>query len=189
MKKGKIVAMILAFALAIGVMSGCSAGGGGGGSVEKSYWSVNAYIDTTWGAEMNVSEAYQLDISGDSYQLTRTQKTTQDVWVDITYYGALFGTCTVSESGDNLVYKLNAPTRGIYANGQIEAVTTSIEPVMMDSDDNSTWPETLDGENAPSKDAIIAMAFGTGCGLGETVGSITVTVSKAGGQILSVTAG
>lgn len=191
MKKGKIAAMILALTLALSMLTGCSAGGNGGSSagVEKSYWSIRSYIDTTWGAEMNVVESYELNISGSNYQLTRTQQTTQDVWIDITYYGSLFGTFTMTESGDNLVYSLSTPTRGIYANGQIEAVTSSIAPIWIDSDDQATWPETLDGENAPTKDAVLAQTFTTALALGENVGGITVTVSKDGGQILSVTAG
>ena len=189
MKKCKIVAMILALALSLSMLAGCSSDGGkSSAGVEKSYWSISSYVDTSNGAEMNVVEAYELNISGSNYQLTRTQQTTMDVWIDITYYGSLFGTCTVAESGDQLVYTLKAPTRGIYANGQIEAVTTSITPIWMDSDDQATWPETLDGETAPTKDAVLAQAFGTGVGLGETVGDITVTVSKDGGQILSVEA-
>ncbi len=186
MKKTRILALALTLVLALGAMVGCS--GAKSAAVEKSYWKIDSFIDSTWGVEMNVIESYTLNLSGDTYQLTRAQQTTQDVWIDITYYGSLFGTFTVTEEGDELVYKLSAPTRAIYANGQIEAVTSQIDPIMYDSDDQATWPETLDGENATTKEAIIANAFTTALALGDNVTSITVRVAKAGGMITSVVA-
>ena len=186
MKRSKLATMAIALVLVMSMLTGCG-GGGASAGVEKTYWSIATYIDTTWGAEMNVTDAYQLNISGGNYQLTKSQHTTQDVWIDISYNGSLFGTCTVADNGDTLVYTLNAPTRAIYSNGQIEAVTTSMEPVIYDSDNNASWPDTLDGETAPSKDAIINMTYMTVFGLGETAGTITVTVN-ANGQIVSIVA-
>lgn len=183
--------LFLALALFVGsTLSGCSGGGSSGGkSVEKSFWSIQSYIDESNGAALDVIEAVELNVSGNTYQLTRTQKTTMDVWIDIIYYGSVFGTFTMTESGDEYVYTLSAPTRGIYANGQIEAVTTSIEPIYYDSDDQNSWPETLDGETAASKDSILQYVFATALELGDSVSGITVKVDKAGGQITSVEAG
>ena len=181
----KTIVIVLALALMVGALASCS---GGSAKVEKSYWSVTSYVDDSNGAALDVVESYTLNVNGSEYQLTRAQRTTMDVWINISYYGSLFGTYTVTESGDELVYTLSAPTRGIYANGQIDAVTTQIDPTWIDSDDNATWPDTLDGENATTKDGVLAQAFGTGLGLGDTVTTITVRVDKVSGEITSVNA-
>lgn len=157
----------------------------GKAEVEKSYWSMDAYVDTSNGAALDVDCSYTLNVSGDNYQFSVVKRTTMDIWIDIPYYSVLFGTCSVTENADAYVYTLNAPTRAIYANGQIEAVTSSIEPIMYDSANTESWPESLDGENATTKEAIITHVFNAVLGNGNA-STITVTVVKAGGVITNV---
>ncbi len=184
MKKSLIITLALVLCMSA-FFIGC---GSGSAKVEKSYWSVKSFVDTTYGAELDVQESYQLNISGNNYQLTRAKRTTMDVWMDMPFYGSLFGTFTVAESGDELVYTLSAPTRVIFANGDVNAVQTTMDPVSYDTDDKNTWPETLDGENATTKEAIIANAYSLVFDFPESVNSITVRVNKLSGEILGVTA-